>query len=609
MDMNLGIGLLCEKVVLILFLGLTFTLFISAYPNGAPCSTQHTMRPSKISHGLPQQSTPPYRFAVIDPDGNAINKYGDKIYTIRLSGTVHFRGFIIQARLATKHGSVIGHLRAGEFLENTDKWLAYGIQFQNCSSHRNNSITHINDRPKYIIEANWRTKRNEGPIQFVITVIKEKSEYWAFWQPKSGLLLPKFPRLNKSAPYTVQASNFTTENEKANSILEKLVEETESSEYGDRPKLDLSKDWCKQNPCKNGGKCLNTYNIDRFQCLCKPEWTGPVCDKKNYCQHHQCKYGICIIKEDGYVCDCDPDYSGQYCDVECLSSSCNNGGVCVADHLGKRCQCLPGFTGKFCEKKIDHCKPNPCANGALCRSEFNSYTCYCSPGYMGEKCHRPCQDIYGSCDHWGEQNKCEIMRPATTFFDVNCAVTCGQCKFVNSTVKTKDPLPPLLEPFQWILGKWEVQYGRDLAFPLNMVNAKYGYKEQLTVANQRVLMFGTPYLNFSTVTTSKTNPRDQHVSLGFVTLKPASNPIGVSISSTTNTGITMIEEGEMDGENMKLELKYLITLKESKATPVKAVRYFKWKKPYLEETVQINRKGGSFDYFTKYFTKIENYII
>ncbi|KRY11508.1 Protocadherin Fat 1 [Trichinella patagoniensis] len=388
MDMNLGIGLLCEKVVLILFLGLTFTLFISAYPNGAPCSTQHTMRPSKISHGLPQQSTPPYRFAVIDPDGNAINKYGDKIYTIRLSGTVHFRGFIIQARLATKHGSVIGHLRAGEFLENTDKWLAYGIQFQNCSSHRNNSITHINDRPKYIIEANWRTKRNEGPIQFVITVIKEKSEYWAFWQPKSGLLLPEFPRLNKSTPYTVQASNFTTENEKANSILEKLVEETESSEYGDRPKLDLSKDWCKQNPCKNGGKCLNTYNIDRFQCLCKPEWTGPVCDKKNYCQHHQCKYGICIIKEDGYVCDCDPDYSGQYCDVECLSSSCNNGGVCVADHLGKRCQCLPGFTGKFCEKKIDHCKPNPCANGALCRSEFNSYTCYCSPGYMGEKCHK-----------------------------------------------------------------------------------------------------------------------------------------------------------------------------------------------------------------------------
>ncbi|KHJ44276.1 EGF-like domain protein [Trichuris suis] len=347
---------------------------------------------------------------------------------------------------------------------------------------------------------------------------------------------------------------------------------------------------------------MNTLTVERFQCNCPLGWIGTLCDKKDFCARHQCQYGLCLNNDNGYTCDCDPGFGGEFCDTECPNSLCKNEGVCVIRNGKPMCHCSAGYTGDTCAIKIDQCDPNPCLNKGICKNVYKSYVCQCPLGYMGATCHRPCQDVYGSCGYWGEQDKCETMRPATDFYDINCAVTCGQ-------LKTLDTLPPVLEPFLWIIGTWRVEYGRNLSFPVNLADSSRGYIEELTISNQRVLMFNMPYLNFSVKTISRSNPKNQHISLGFVTLKAASKPIEVAIISTSNQGITTIEEGEMNDTSMKIETKYAIAITRGPHIPVKATRHFRLSGNYLEETTQITRKDGSFDYFTKYFMKTKTFDI
>ncbi|CAK5122528.1 unnamed protein product [Meloidogyne enterolobii] len=46
---------------------------------------------------------------------------------------------------------------------------------------------------------------------------------------------------------------------------------------------------------------------------------------------------------------------------------------------------------------------------------------------MGKYCHRRCRNIYQSCDRWAMEEKCELVRTQTNFFDINCAVSCNLC--------------------------------------------------------------------------------------------------------------------------------------------------------------------------------------
>lgn len=77
-----------------------------------------------------------------------------------------FRGFLIQARLSTRQGFIIGHLRSGEFIPDSN-WDEQGVQIQKCPPIFNDSLTSKDEEKKFEIQAKWKPHGNDGPIQFV----------------------------------------------------------------------------------------------------------------------------------------------------------------------------------------------------------------------------------------------------------------------------------------------------------------------------------------------------------------------------------------------------------------------------------------------------------
>jgi len=60
-------------------------------------------------------------------------------------------------------------------------------------------------------------------------------------------------------------------------------------------------------------------------------------------------------------------------------------------------------------------------------------------------------------------------------------------------------LPPVLEPFEFLIGKWQTRTKNSLDFPLDFSTAIVGYEEILQFAIADVTMFGTPSVNFRLV--------------------------------------------------------------------------------------------------------------
>uniref|UniRef100_A0A914R124 EGF-like domain-containing protein n=1 Tax=Parascaris equorum TaxID=6256 RepID=A0A914R124_PAREQ len=93
----------------------------------------------------------------------------------------------------------------------------------------------------------------------------------------------------------------------------------------------------------------------------------------------------------------------------------------------------------------ENCRFNPCLNGGKCVP--GKIACECALGWMGRYCHM-LSDI---------------------------------------------PIPPSLEPLQFIVGKWHSLAAKGLRYPTDMYSN--GYEEIFDVIPAEVPMFGTPSLN------------------------------------------------------------------------------------------------------------------
>lgn len=147
-----------------------------------------------------------------------------------------------------------------------------------------------------------------------------------------------------------------------------------------------------ENPCKNGGLCLD--NFHGHTCDCPSGWTGPDCslaeEDLTACHKNACISGDCILDDSqakGYRCDCDYGYGGPFCNIvqdPCVTINCNLGSCEVNADNQPQCICPSNWQGSFCSNDVNECLENPCAPGAGCDNIDGGFECSCPIGYEGD---------------------------------------------------------------------------------------------------------------------------------------------------------------------------------------------------------------------------------
>nr|XP_024219617.1 protein jagged-1b-like [Halyomorpha halys] len=192
---------------------------------------------------------------------------------------------------------------------------------------------------------------------------------------------------------------------------------------------------CKQNPCQNGGTCVD--KINSFQCICREGWEGEICSINiDDCINTPChNNGTCKDLEADFLCECQSGWKGKTCSLRnghCDSTTCLNGGTC--QDLGDTflCSCPPHWEGSVCHlARINACKPNPCENGGTCVNTGTTYKCICQEGYEGTHCERDINDCSSSpCYNGG---KCSdgvnwfLCECAPGFAGPDCRININEC--------------------------------------------------------------------------------------------------------------------------------------------------------------------------------------
>ena len=119
---------------------------------------------------------------------------------------------------------------------------------------------------------------------------------------------------------------------------------------------------CNPNPCLNQGVCVQSGS-SIASCNCSANYFGFLCEYLNPCRINPCLNGGTCTPFYGnnaaqYTCTCAIGYSGTNCatnillnnniiSVQCISTSCLNGGVCQVISNTINCICQNGFTGKL----------------------------------------------------------------------------------------------------------------------------------------------------------------------------------------------------------------------------------------------------------------------
>ncbi|KAI6205053.1 hypothetical protein M3Y94_00748700 [Aphelenchoides besseyi] len=151
-------------------------------------------------------------------------------------------------------------------------------------------------------------------------------------------------------------------------------------------------DECDWDPCRYGGRCVNTNGS--YYCECSEGYTGQNCENiVEHCAPSPCKNGgSCLNNQTGYECICMPGFSGNNCEVRLDTScglECENGGVCAENSNGPYCSCPSSYIGQNCEiAKPDPCAHDYCGSHGYCfaLSDYNNYGCSCNEGYTGDHC-------------------------------------------------------------------------------------------------------------------------------------------------------------------------------------------------------------------------------
>ncbi|XP_046361619.2 cell death abnormality protein 1-like [Haliotis rufescens] len=210
--------------------------------------------------------------------------------------------------------------------------------------------------------------------------------------------------------------------------------------------------------CNNGGTCKTNMTTCGIYCVCKPGFTGKLCDT---CETDPCAVnstcqngGTCENKACEPKCKCPSGYMGDLCETPAPSTTltvtspttnqtapsstdtgcsvdmclydnpCTNAGTCA--DCGTSCICTMEYTGRFCETLLSSTSkaettvsastafaPTMCKSGYFCFHgdcliTSSGTRCDCHKGFTGQFCNWPC-DL--DCGDNGNCSRLDISKP------------------------------------------------------------------------------------------------------------------------------------------------------------------------------------------------------
>uniref|UniRef100_A0A915K7G0 EGF-like domain-containing protein n=1 Tax=Romanomermis culicivorax TaxID=13658 RepID=A0A915K7G0_ROMCU len=382
--------------------GCLFILLISelminhglANRDGAPCAAQNNLQPSPIFHGTPQNieaNPPPFTIRVEDTDGSAVRSYkAGQVYTceyyysysqfllksfqynlfailVKIDAKVGLRGFLIQPRAATKERELIGHLKVGEFLYDPS-WSDQGIQFQNCQSNSNDSVTHADNSKRKSLSLKWRSLSGSGPVQFALSLVSEQSIFWELWRPESAFLLgpgdTSPPTDSVSVLTTPDSENplsSTNDDDDDNGSIDDVSPTTSLTTTTTRtttipptkkPKRRIKVKKISSSTTGNNEDQSSTLSSDVKSSLSKIRQTEFL---KRF-SGERFKHVEKTSEKSSSEQKASPETLDSV--VDCPSYLCENGGTCAVDDGHYFCICPRGFSGQHCDER-SKTKKNP----------------------------------------------------------------------------------------------------------------------------------------------------------------------------------------------------------------------------------------------------------
>ncbi|KAG2462344.1 THAP4 protein, partial [Polypterus senegalus] len=128
------------------------------------------------------------------------------------------------------------------------------------------------------------------------------------------------------------------------------------------------------------------------------------------------------------------------------------------------------------------------------------------------------------------------------------------------------PLHPSVKPLEWMLGSWQSDEPGHGSFPTIQ---PFRYTESLHISH-----VGQPMLNFLFTSFNAETKKPLHRECGFIRMEPKSNKVAFIIAH--NLGLVEIEEGNLNGRELKLQ-----------STALSRISFAK--QPYVQEITRTFR--------------------
>ncbi|KHN83347.1 Protein eyes shut [Toxocara canis] len=574
--------------------------------SGFHCMMRHSMRMNRRVHGPPQKSEPPFEFHFLDSDGHKTSYYEPgKIYTVRLVGFVHYRGLLLQSRLTNENGFLLGSLKGGRFIE-TPAWKSYGIRLQECDLRMStaDSVTHADDSRKFVTQLEWTSDKDVGAIQFMLTIAEEDEVYWERWRPRSGFIQPSSLRGKK---ITIINEVFTDE-QAAMRLAEKKrhFEELLHTFYASNLTYDGVSPLTRPSPSTRQPVHRQVDSVDNRSkppnSVAAVSTRQPTATTQFVQERESLKDVMRLFKSDfdeltresrtSIPASTIHQLSGKALEHSAefpppssllrrpISQAITNTQLSVPISADSDLKSVGTLKTASIQKPV-LCSNNVCLNGGTCvkdRREKEGYRCECAQGWTGSKCDEidHCADhdcVSGECINNNDNYTCECL---PNFAGQFCTRNCGVdfCKHNGSCVE---------------------KHGGELGCDCPAGSAGKRCEK------------GVLYVKRS-IAISKADAEDQHVMNGFLTIRnhPDETQL-VALTSVSNSGLIMIEEGELRGSSIIFKPHYRVShpLVANKM-PREMSRSFLKNGEKLLQSVSKKSVDGKNEHISKHYKKIVN---